>query len=82
MKMLAIGLALVAVAAGAWFYFNGGVSHMRLEKRILQEANIINCKVDCLDARLETMDEKLDRIEHKLDRILELADRPLPDGMR
>ena len=82
MKQLAIGAVLIAMAAAAWFFFNGGVSHWRIEKRISQEATVINRKVDFVNARLEAMDAKLDRIEGKLDRILELADRPLPDGMR
>ena len=86
MKQIIVSIVVIALV---WFFFNGGVSHWRLEHRIAQESAIINGKMNVMDGkvdhvhtRMDTIEEKLDRIEGKLDRILQVAERPLQDGMK
>lgn len=89
MKQILVGIIVIALAAAVWFFFNGGVSHWRLEHRIAQESaiingrvNVVDGKVDLVHSRMDTIEGKLDRIEDKLDRILQAAERPLQDGMK
>lgn len=88
-------LGVIGALAALWYFFNDGVSHWRLERKIDQEAATINAKVDVVDEkvdevdgkvdavyyRIDEMDRKLDRIEGKLDRILDIATRPPIDTL-
>ena len=78
-KLIVVGLILLALAAVALYLRFGRVTHERIYDAVTGESDAIQTKVD---DRYHALDRKLDRIEGKLDRLLEIANRPLPDNLQ
>ena len=78
-KLVVVGIILLALAAAALYLRFGGVTHERIYDAVTGESDAIQARID---DRYRALDRKLDRIEGKLDRILEIANRPLPDNIQ
>ena len=78
-KLIVVGIILLALAAVALYLRFGGVTHERIYDAVTGESDAIQARID---DRYHALDRKLDRIEGKLDRLLEIANRPLPDNLQ
>lgn len=79
LKLIALGVLLLALLLAALYLRYGGVTHACIYDAVVGESETIQAR---LEDRYQALDRKLDRIESKLDRLLQIADRPLPDNLQ